>query len=123
MKKMRTKGMVASTVANTMDEREDVPLTPQELKPLIDCDIIVYRCGFAADAQVRRELQQQDPSAPKGPRVVLLLRWLRHVARRSRPPRGAQVHHHQKRTGAFIVRSDDRTRPGKGQEGCSEGDQ
>lgn len=57
--------MVASTVANTMDEREDVPLTPQELKPLIDCDIIVYRCGFAADAQVRRELQQQDPSAPK----------------------------------------------------------
>lgn len=32
-----------------------------ELHPLIDCDILVYRCGFAADAQVKRDLKSQNP--------------------------------------------------------------
>lgn len=27
----------------------------EELHPLIDCDILVYRCGFAADSQVKRD--------------------------------------------------------------------
>lgn len=34
-----------------------------ELHPLIDCDILVYRCGFAADSQVRRDFKAQDTTA------------------------------------------------------------
>ena len=31
----------------------------KELTPLIDGDILVYRCGFAADGQVKRDLKEQ----------------------------------------------------------------
>jgi hypothetical protein len=32
-----------------------------ELTPLIDGDILVYRCGFAADGQLKRELKEERP--------------------------------------------------------------
>ncbi len=33
------------------------------LKPLIDGDIMLYACGFAADSQIKRELKEQYPDA------------------------------------------------------------
>lgn len=35
--------------------------TPKDLKPLIDCDLLRYRCGFAADSQVMKELREKNP--------------------------------------------------------------
>lgn len=35
--------------------------TPKDLKPLIDADILRYRCGFAADSQVRRAFLEKNP--------------------------------------------------------------
>jgi hypothetical protein len=35
--------------------------TPKDLKPLIDCDILRYRCGFAADSQMAKELREKNP--------------------------------------------------------------
>lgn len=35
-----------------------------ELEPLIDCDILVYRCGFAADGQVKRDIEESGESDP-----------------------------------------------------------
>lgn len=37
--------------------------TEKELKPLIDCDILVYRCGFAADSQIKKEFKAKNPGA------------------------------------------------------------
>lgn len=37
--------------------------TEKDLKPLIDCDILRYRCGFAADSQIRREFKAKYPDA------------------------------------------------------------
>lgn len=37
--------------------------TEKDLKPLIDCDILRYRCGFAADSQVKKEFKSQNPGA------------------------------------------------------------
>lgn len=37
--------------------------TEKDLKSLIDADILQYRCGFAADAQVKRDLKLQYPDA------------------------------------------------------------
>lgn len=34
-----------------------------ELIPLIDCDVLQYRCGFAADGQMKREAQAAEPDA------------------------------------------------------------
>lgn len=36
-----------------------------ELIPLIDCDVLQYRCGFAADGQMRREAEAAEPDADK----------------------------------------------------------
>lgn len=33
--------------------------TPKDLKPLIDGDVLVYRCGFAADGKMKRDLKKQ----------------------------------------------------------------
>ena len=33
---------------------------PAGLTPLLDCDILVYRCGFAADSQVKRDIEEQS---------------------------------------------------------------
>lgn len=35
--------------------------TEKELKPLIDCDLLVYRCGFAADGQMKKEYKEKNP--------------------------------------------------------------
>lgn len=35
----------------------------KDLKPLLDCDILQYRCGFAADAQIKNEYKSQYPEA------------------------------------------------------------
>lgn len=35
--------------------------TPKDLKPLLDCDILRYRCGFAADSQVKKDLREKNP--------------------------------------------------------------
>lgn len=35
--------------------------TEKDLKPLIDGDVLRYRCGFAADSQVRNDLKQKNP--------------------------------------------------------------
>lgn len=35
--------------------------TEKELKPLIDLDILQYRCGFAADAEIKREAKAAYP--------------------------------------------------------------
>lgn len=37
--------------------------TEKELKPLIDCDLLVYRCGFAADSQIKKEFKAKHPDA------------------------------------------------------------
>lgn len=37
--------------------------TEKELKPLIDCDILRYRCGFAADGQMKKDFKQKNPDA------------------------------------------------------------
>lgn len=34
-----------------------------DLLPLIDCDVLCYRCGFAADGQMKREAQAAEPGA------------------------------------------------------------
>lgn len=38
--------------------------TEKDLKPLVDLDILQYRCGFAADAQLKNEYKEQHPGAP-----------------------------------------------------------
>lgn len=38
--------------------------TDKDLKPLIDCDLLRYRCGFAADSQVKRDYKQEHPGCP-----------------------------------------------------------
>lgn len=38
---------------------------PEGLTPLIDCDILVYRCGFAADSQVKRDVLEQSGGIPE----------------------------------------------------------
>lgn len=35
--------------------------TPKDLKPLIDTDILRYRCGFAADSQVKKDFLEKNP--------------------------------------------------------------
>lgn len=35
----------------------------KDLRPLIDTDILQYRCGFAADAQMKNEYKEQYPDA------------------------------------------------------------
>lgn len=35
------------------------------LAPLWDCSVVLYRCGFAADGQIRREAREADPNADK----------------------------------------------------------
>lgn len=35
--------------------------TEKDLKPLIDCDILRYRCGFAADSQIIRQAKEAYP--------------------------------------------------------------
>lgn len=37
--------------------------TQKDLRPLFDLDILRYRCGFAADAQIKRELKRDNPTA------------------------------------------------------------
>jgi 5'-3' exonuclease len=37
--------------------------TEKELKPLLDLDILQYRCGFAADSQMKKEYKEQHPEA------------------------------------------------------------
>lgn len=37
--------------------------TVELLNPLLDCDVMVYRCGFAADSQVRQALIRENPDA------------------------------------------------------------
>lgn len=39
--------------------------TEKDLRPLIDCDLLRYRCGFAADSQVRKDLMEKNPGASK----------------------------------------------------------
>lgn len=36
--------------------------TVELLKPLLDCDVMVYRCGFAADSQVMAQLKRENPN-------------------------------------------------------------
>lgn len=36
----------------------------ERLNPLIDCDIMVYRCGFAADSQIKAQFKKEYPEAP-----------------------------------------------------------
>lgn len=38
-------------------------INTKDLRPLIDGDILQYSCGFAADAQVRKEFQEAHPEA------------------------------------------------------------
>lgn len=38
-------------------------LTHEQLSPLHDLDIAVYRCGFAADSQMRARFKQENPDA------------------------------------------------------------
>lgn len=35
----------------------------RQLLPLIDCDVLTYRCGFAADGQMKREALEHEPGA------------------------------------------------------------
>ena len=35
--------------------------TEKDLRPLIDADILRYRCGFAADSQIKREAKEAHP--------------------------------------------------------------
>src|SRR5687768_549026 len=35
--------------------------TEKDLKPLIDLDILRYRCGFAADSQIKKEYKENHP--------------------------------------------------------------
>lgn len=37
--------------------------TEKELKPLVDGDVLRYRCGFAADSQVKRDFKEANPDA------------------------------------------------------------
>lgn len=37
--------------------------TQKELKPLIDGDVLTYRCGFAADSQMKRDFREKNPEA------------------------------------------------------------
>lgn len=37
--------------------------TEKDLIPLIDCDLLQYRCGFAADAQIKKEYKEKYPDA------------------------------------------------------------
>lgn len=37
--------------------------TEKDLKPLIDLDILRYRCGFAADAQMKKKFKSEHPGA------------------------------------------------------------
>lgn len=37
--------------------------TQKDLKPLFDLDILRYRCGFAADSQIRNEFKNEHPGA------------------------------------------------------------
>jgi len=46
--------------------------TLANLQPLVDGDILLYRCGFAADSQVKKQLKQQDPSLTDGDLAHLL---------------------------------------------------
>lgn len=38
-------------------------MTNSHLIPLLDCDLIQYRCGFAADSQMKKEAQEAEPWA------------------------------------------------------------
>lgn len=46
-----------------MKRNPDKMKTPKDLKPLIDGDILTYRCGFAADSQMKRDFKQRFPDA------------------------------------------------------------
>lgn len=35
--------------------------TEKDLKPLIDGDVLVYRCGFAADGQIKKRIKEDNP--------------------------------------------------------------
>lgn len=35
--------------------------TQKDLKPLLDGDVITYRCGFAADSQIKRQAREANP--------------------------------------------------------------
>ena len=35
--------------------------TPKDLRPLVDLDILKYRCGFAADAEIKRKIKEENP--------------------------------------------------------------
>lgn len=37
--------------------------TEKDLKPLLDLDILRYRCGFAADSQMKKEYKEKHPEA------------------------------------------------------------
>lgn len=39
--------------------------TDKDLKPLIDGDVLTYRCGFAADAQIRAQIKKDNPEYTK----------------------------------------------------------
>lgn len=39
--------------------------TEKDLRPLLDCDILQYRAGFAADAQIKNEYKEHNPDASK----------------------------------------------------------
>lgn len=47
------------------DDVDMYPYTDLEkgLLPLIDCDVLCYRCGFAADGQVKRDALAEEPEA------------------------------------------------------------
>jgi 5'-3' exonuclease len=47
--------------------------TEKDLKCLIDADVLQYRCGFAADAQIKREAKQSNPDISDEELKALLL--------------------------------------------------
>lgn len=50
---------------NSRNGKDHVSKTEKDLIPLLDCDILQYRCGFAADSQITKEYKQQYPDATK----------------------------------------------------------
>lgn len=46
-----------------MPESRTAMKTEKDLVPLVDCDILQYACGFAADAQIKKEYKEAHPDA------------------------------------------------------------
>lgn len=48
---------------NSRNGKDHMSKTEKDLVPLVDCDILQYACGFAADSQIKKEYKEIHPDA------------------------------------------------------------